>query len=166
MPGTSQSPEKVQNTSNVLTTTQQQVVKETWSLVYADAGTNGLELFMRLFRQIPHAKGYFEKFKDESEESLKQSELLKFHITKMMDSMNFLVGNLGNTDCLVKEIQTLARDHKERRVTSHDFKLVFGILQNLLKDMLGDKFDDVTATSWKTCCDIIWNIVDAEMQKT
>ena len=77
----------------------------------------------RLFRQIPHAKGYFDKFKDESEEKLKQSEELKFHIGKMMDSLNVLVSNLGNTDFLVTEIQTIASYHKNRRVTSQDFKV-------------------------------------------
>jgi hypothetical protein len=78
----------------------------------------------RLFKQIPHAKGYFEKFKDEPEENLKQSDELKFHVGKMMDSLNVLVGNLGNKEFLVTETQTIARDHKNRSVTSQDFKVI------------------------------------------
>lgn len=152
-------------TATVLTRSEEQAVKDTWALVYTNSRSNGLELFLRLFKQIPHAKGYFEKFKDEPEENLKQSDELKFHVGKMMDSLNVLVGNLGNKEFLVTETQTIARDHKNRSVTSQDFKLVFEILQNMLKDKLGDKYNAATEVSWKKCCDVIWNIVDAEMKR-
>jgi hypothetical protein len=42
---------------------------------------------------------------------------------------------------------------------------VFEILQNMLKDKLGDKYNAATEVSWKKCCDVIWNIVDAEMKR-
>lgn len=78
-----------------------------------------------MFQEVPHAKGYFEKFKDKPIEELRESKILKYHATKMMKGVNVLVDNLGNSECLVSEIQKLAREHQARSVTSADFKVIF-----------------------------------------
>lgn len=166
MPATEDGAGETKNSTTGLTNTQQQAIEKTWAIIYADVGTHGLELFLRLFKQVPHSKGYFEKFKNKSLEELRESRVLKYHATKMMDGVNLLINNLGNGENLVNEIQKLAREHQARSVTSQDFRLAFDILQNLLKVTLSDNYDDVASESWKSCCDVIWSVIDAEMNKT
>lgn len=146
-----------------LTDEQKRLIEETWALVYADAGKHGLELMLRIFKHIPHAQGYFEKFKEKREMELKESDALHYHAGKMMCGFNRLICNIRDGESLKSEIKTLAADHKTRGVTSSDFKNALTLFQTLLKEELGEIHDEHSQRAWKVCCDLICREVESQM---
>lgn len=78
----------------------------------------------RLFQQMPHAKNYFVKFCNETNEVLRESEALKYHAGKMMGGVNSLVNNLDDPSALRDNIRLLSQDHSEKGVTSADFEVI------------------------------------------
>lgn len=146
-----------------LTQSQKCAIRHSWNIVIKDAETNGVELLVRLFKESPRTKGYFVKFRDLNDDELREQENVKAHACQVIGAVTKLVNNLDNTSVLVSSVQTLARGHKKLGVTSADFKVVLSVLQNLLKDGLAEKFNDVIEQSWRICCEVIWMVVESEM---
>ncbi|KAH3857697.1 globin-like [Dreissena polymorpha] len=151
--------------STGLLASQKVVIATSWAVMMENPTENGVEMFVRLFKNYPDVQGHFAKLSTLSVEELKRSPVLIAHAQKALAAINHLVDSLDEPGELVASIQNLAQDHQHRGVTSDDFKIVLSTLQSHLAHVLKDRYDDVTATAWKQCCDVIWSVVDADMNK-
>ncbi|XP_052801974.1 hemoglobin-2-like isoform X2 [Mya arenaria] len=146
--------------------TQKAAIEGSWALVGENAEENGVGLFLRLFESHPDVHTHFAKLRLVPVEKLRTHPTLINHAQKALGAISKLVENLNEPATLVSTIQELARDHKRRGITSKDFQIVLATLQDHLASVLGEKYDDVTSTAWKQCCDVIWAVVDAEIKQT
>ncbi|KOB71054.1 Globin, partial [Operophtera brumata] len=98
-------------------------VQRTWAPVYAQCGTYGLQMFLRLFRKDPITKTFFKTIRTLDEDQISNSYQFKAHVKTLMASINTCVDNLKEPRVVVALMTKLGESHNGRHIQILHFEV-------------------------------------------
>nr|XP_056707791.1 neuroglobin [Euleptes europaea] len=143
--------------SDGLSSTDQQLIRESWLRVSASPLQHGLVLFTRLFDLEPDLVPLFQynckKF-SAAEECLSSPEFLE-HVRKVMLVIDAAVTHLENLQCLEEYLANLGKKHQAVGVKVESFSAVGESLLYMLEKCHGPAFGLNVREAWTKLYSIV-----------
>ncbi|XP_054159276.1 globin-like [Oppia nitens] len=143
-----------------LTTTEKNIIRNTWELVKKDVAGNGYDLFIRFFDENPTYQQLFKSFKNVPKSELRGNKRVLAHATNVLYAISMLVDNIDDTEVLVEMLKKLATNHQMRHISYNMFENLKITLVGLLKDKLGSTLmNDEAINAWDKTYNVILSVV-------
>jgi len=148
-----------------LTSTEKDIIRNTWGLVKKDIPGNGYDLFIRFFTEYPDHQQYFKSFKDVPISQLRGNKKVLAHANNVLYAITMLVDNLDDTDVLVEMLEKLGKNHRRRKLTIDKFEDLKITLFGLLKEKLGPQLmNEEAVVAWDKTYGVILSVVKKTLE--
>ncbi|KAK2857410.1 hypothetical protein Q7C36_005329 [Tachysurus vachellii] len=140
------------------------IVQDTWARVYESCEDVGVAVLVRFFVNFPSAKQYFSQFRDmDDPEEMEKSTQLKKHACRVMNAINTVVENLHDPEKVSSVLELVGKAHAvKHKVEPMYFKILSGVILEVLSEDLGDCFTDEVQMAWtKLMALLYWHITGA-----
>ena len=140
---------KIPNPSTKMTMTQQQinVVRKTWSVFQKiDPVLIGEVFYEKLFTEHPFLRRLF-------------TNSTQSQARKLIGMLDVIISRIDSLEDLNKDLQSLAVRHAHYGVKSEYYQPVGIALLWMLRQGLGEGWDDEVAAAWQACYDIIAGVM-------
>lgn len=136
--------------SSPLTDKEKKVIQGSWAKVYPKSDDVGVASLVSLFTKYPQTKQYFSQFKHiENPEELKGSAQLRKHAHTIMNALNKMVENLGNSDAVASEMNALGKSHAQaHKVDPMYFKIMSGVIMEVLGEEFPEAMTPDVVAAW------------------
>jgi hemoglobin-like flavoprotein len=128
-------------------------VTQSWILVADEVEMVGVDFFLRLFRQYPHAADLF-RFGScilnvKAGDSKNVPKSLRVHAKKVMDAVGTCVAGLTYLPDLVPTLRMLGQMHASLGVQAFHYDVVYNLLMDAIEAEVGvANFDKETREAW------------------
>ncbi|KAB5584635.1 hypothetical protein PHYPO_G00109770 [Pangasianodon hypophthalmus] len=140
------------------------IVQDTWARVYESCEDVGVAVLVRFFVNFPSAKQYFSQFQDlDDPEEMERSSQLRKHACRVMNAINTVVENLHDPEKVSSVLELVGKAHAiKHKVEPMYFKILSGVILEILSEDLGDCFTEEVQTAWtKLMALLYWHITGA-----
>ncbi|MEO1495015.1 MAG: globin domain-containing protein [Pseudomonadota bacterium] len=111
------------------------LLRESWAQAALDRSLAAQLFYGRLFEQRPDLRAMF------GSDMIAQGQ-------KLMDTLNFVVDNIGQSEVLEKPVAELGHRHRGYGVKDEDYQDVGAALLWTFRNLLGDGFDADVEQAW------------------
>lgn len=125
-----------------------EAINDTWTLIWNDKKTNGIELFIKLFTHFPESQNFFKDFKGLPIEEVREHKKLRAHALSVMYALKSFIDNLDDEETLDALVRKNAQNHAERGVGEREVKMLLPAFQELLHEQLQEKTTDLHKSAW------------------
>lgn len=137
-------------------------LKQSWKGIKRKIEEAGVEMFIRLFKTNSYLKDMFTQFKGiESEDELRNNELLEHHATFVMSTLDEAISNIDNYDFVQQSLHRVGCSH--RRFSGFEpsnFWRIKGPFLEAMSITLGDRYTPYMQTVYElTITFIIQNLL-------
>ncbi|KAM9780490.1 cytoglobin-1-like [Neosynchiropus ocellatus] len=142
-----------------LTDAEKQLIQQSWEKV-SNRDTVGVTVLLRFFKDFPSSKKFFRDFKDLEPKELEESVRFKRHAGRVMNAINTLVHNLGDSDVISSTLKVLSSSHADKhRVDPVYFKILHGVILKVLAENFPDVFTAEVGAGWtKLLATVYFNV--------
>lgn len=137
-------------------------LNQSWKAIKRSLGEAGVEMFVRLFKTNSYLKDMFSQFKGiETEDELRNNELLEHHATFVMSTLDEAISNIDNYDFVQQTLHRVGCSH--RRFSGFEpsnFWRIKGPFLEAMSITLGDRYTPYMQTVYElTITFIIQNLL-------
>ncbi|KAK0064516.1 neuroglobin [Biomphalaria pfeifferi] len=131
-------------------------IRSTWPLLSHDYVTVGLEVFRRIFNEIPTVRVLFDSFGIDQAETLERHQIFREHVQKFMHVLESLVENLERPEMIQPHLIALGARHAAI-VGFHPeyFRFYSKCLLEVWEAELGEEFIPEVRECWEKVIDYI-----------
>ncbi|XP_033744578.1 globin-like [Pecten maximus] len=155
-----------------LTEEEVKLLQASWEILAEDKKTNGVKLFIKLFRKYPAAQDKFRAFKNVSLEDLdydgettKKNRKMVAHGMSVMYALESYIDSLDDMDCLVELVRKTAKSHLDRSIGVKEFMWMIPVTHELI-DYVTDGRENVNVggvkKAWTKIMTMVADIVEIE----
>ncbi|XP_046386845.1 hemoglobin subunit gamma-like [Ischnura elegans] len=142
-----------------LTPGQVRAVQRTFDLARPNLKGFGVELFMELFSAHPEYQKMFKSFAGVARSDLPQDKRFQAHATTVAYSIQNIVENLHDPECLVELLHKVGCNHGRRNIEPKAFQNLRNVVITTLKKLLGKKLTPFAEESWKKTLDVANSVI-------
>ncbi|CAL1537375.1 unnamed protein product [Lymnaea stagnalis] len=150
------SPEEAKEDGAEFSETQIDTIRSTWPLLSRDYIRVGLEVFMRIFNEIPSVRVLFDSFGITDIDNLEGHPLFREHAQKFMRVLEILVENLERPEAIQPHLVALGARHAAIDGYHPEyFRFYSKCLLEVWEKELGEEFISEVRDTWKEVIDFI-----------
>ncbi|XP_021374368.1 globin-like [Mizuhopecten yessoensis] len=163
---------ETQQNVGALTDQEVKLLKDSWGILAEDKKTNGVKLFMKLFRRFSKAKEMFRMFKDKPLEALdyngettKTNYRMVAHGMSVMYALESYIDSLDDIYCLKELVRKTARTHLDKGIGREQFMWMIPAIHELIDSVTEgrDNVDvDAVKKAWFTLMKLVADLVESE----
>ncbi|CAK9303040.1 unnamed protein product [Gordionus sp. m RMFG-2023] len=111
-----------------------------WDVVMKDPKSSGVLIFVNFFNDFPEYKNLFKKFERISMEDLPKSRQLRAHGIAVINSLNGMIENLDDPECLVELLLMNGKQHAHFGTTMEHYYNLWETVMKTFKQACGDLY--------------------------
>ncbi|GAQ78371.1 non-symbiotic hemoglobin [Klebsormidium nitens] len=139
-----------------LTLGEQELVRETWTMLESNLADNGIALYLRLFEIAPEAKGLF-AFSEDEENPLHKDPTMRLHATEVLRSLGLAACRIGQSMRIGGVLENLGRRHVDYGATLEVYSVTKEAFLWVVERALEENSCPEVLTAWSKAYDNLAN---------